>query len=56
MSHDHHQHAALDWLSGLGWTVAHGPDIASDPPDKQDKAIQTVLEQAEVLSEGWAVA
>ena len=25
------------------------------PPDKQDKAIQTVLEQAEVLSEGWAV-
>jgi type I restriction enzyme R subunit len=26
------------------------------PPDKQDKATQTVLEQAEVLSEGWAVA
>ena len=26
------------------------------PPDKQDKAIQTVLEQAEVLSEGWAVS
>ena len=25
------------------------------PPDKQAKAIQTVLEQAEVLSEGWAV-
>ena len=25
------------------------------PPDKQEKAIQTVLEQAEVLSEGWAV-
>ena len=25
------------------------------PPDKQDKAIQAVLEQAEVLSEGWAV-
>ena len=24
------------------------------PPDKQPKAIQTVLEQAEVLSEGWA--
>ena len=23
------------------------------PPDKQDKATQTVLEQAEVLSEGW---
>ena len=26
------------------------------PPDKQAKATQTVLEQAEVLSEGWATA
>ena len=26
------------------------------PPDKQDKATQTVLEQAEALSEGWARA
>jgi type I restriction enzyme R subunit len=26
------------------------------PPDKQKKATETVLEQAEVLSEGWAVA
>ena len=26
------------------------------PPDKQEKATQTVLEQAEVLSEGWASA
>ena len=26
------------------------------PPDKQEKATVTVLEQAEVLSEGWAVA
>ena len=25
------------------------------PPDKQEKATQTVLEQAEVLSEGWVV-
>jgi type I restriction enzyme, R subunit len=25
------------------------------PPDKQEKATQTVLEQAEVLSEGWAI-
>ena len=25
------------------------------PPDKQPKAIQTVIEQAEVLSEGWAL-
>ena len=26
------------------------------PPDKQEKATKTVLEQAEVLSEGWAMA
>jgi type I restriction enzyme R subunit len=26
------------------------------PPDKQEKATQTVLEQAEVLSELWALA
>ena len=26
------------------------------PPDKQEKATQTVLEQAEALSDGWAVA
>ena len=26
------------------------------PPDKQEKATKTVLEQAEVLSEGWVVA
>jgi type I restriction enzyme R subunit len=26
------------------------------PPDKQERATQTVLEQAEVLSEGWAVS
>jgi type I restriction enzyme R subunit len=26
------------------------------PPDKQEKATQTVLEQAEVLSELWSVA
>lgn len=26
------------------------------PPDKQEKAMQTVLEQAEVLSEAWAVS
>ncbi len=26
------------------------------PPDKQEKATRLVLEQAEVLSEGWAIA
>jgi type I restriction enzyme R subunit len=22
--------ATLDWLAGLGWTVAHGPDLAPE--------------------------
>ena len=26
------------------------------PPDKQEEATETVLEQAEVLSEAWSVA
>ena len=24
------EEAALDWLDGLGWSIAHGPDIAPD--------------------------
>ena len=30
--------AALDWLSGLGWRVAHGPDSAPDTanPERSD--------------------
>ena len=36
---------------------AHPPQARlSAQPDMQEKATQTVLEQAEVLSEGWAVA
>ena len=27
--------AALDWLSGLGWRTAHGPDIAPDTPNAE---------------------
>jgi hypothetical protein len=38
------EQAALDWLKGLGY-----------PPDKQDKATQTVLEQAKLLCGDWAV-
>ena len=26
------EQASLDWLSALGWQVAHVPDIASDMP------------------------
>ena len=24
--------AALEWLEGVGWTIAHGPDMAPDSP------------------------
>ena len=27
--------AALDWIAGCGWSVAHGPDIAPDAPDAE---------------------
>jgi type I restriction enzyme R subunit len=26
------EHAALAWLEGAGWRIAHGPDIAPDMP------------------------
>ena len=37
--------AALDWLSNLGWAVAHGPDIAPDTPNAERTDFgQVVLE------------
>ena len=40
------EEAALDWLEGLGWTVAHGPDIAPDTlaAERADYG-QVILEQ-----------
>ena len=29
------ERAALDWLSSLGWQLAHGPDIAPDTPNSE---------------------
>ena len=29
------EQAALDWLSGLGWGVAHAPDIAPETPNAE---------------------
>ncbi len=29
------EQAALEWLSGLGWQVLHGPDIAPETPDAE---------------------
>ena len=38
--------AALEWLDGLGWGVAHGPDIAPDAPGaERDDYGQVVLER-----------
>ena len=31
----HVEQAAFDWLSALGWSVAHGSDIAPDAPDAE---------------------
>lgn len=43
----------------IGHETAQGKRILrryGDPPDKQEKATQTVLEQAVLLSAEWAVA
>ena len=29
------EQVTLEWLSGLGWGVAHGPDIAPDTPNAE---------------------
>ena len=40
------EQAALAWLRGLGWQVAHGPDIAPDTPGaERDDYGQVVLER-----------
>ena len=37
--------APLAWLSGLGWQVLHGPDIAPETPDaERDDYRRVVLE------------
>ena len=40
------EQAALDWLAGVGWQVAHGPDIAPDTPNAERTDYgQVVLER-----------
>ena len=41
------EQAALDWLSGIGWHVAHGPDTAPDTPDAER------ADYGQVVSERW---
>ena len=40
------EQAALEWLSGLGWQVLHGPDIAPEMPNaERDDYGQVVLDR-----------
>ena len=40
------EQAGLAWLDGLGWQVAHGPDIAPDTPSAERSDYgQVVLER-----------
>lgn len=48
------EQAALDWLSALGWGVAHGSEIAPDTPSaERDGYGHVVLERRlrDVLAE-----
>ena len=46
ITEDDVEQAALGWLDGLGWRVAHGPDIAPDTPNAERADYgQVVLEQ-----------
>jgi type I restriction enzyme R subunit len=38
ISEDAVEQAMLEWLAGLGWSTAHGPDIS--PPDSQTSGIE----------------
>ena len=56
------RNATIDWTvresvrAGMRNAVRRVLRKHGYPPDKQDKAIQTVIEQAELLSEAWANA
>ncbi len=39
------EEAALEWLDGLGWRVAHGPDIAPGAPDEERADYREVVLQ-----------
>ena len=42
-SESHVEDAALEWLSGLGYTVLHGPDISPDGPTPERISYDQVL-------------
>ena len=37
------EQAALEWLSGLGWQVLQGPDIAPDMPNAERESYGQVM-------------
>ena len=43
LSEDHVEQAALEWLSGLGYAVLHGPDISPDGPTPERISYDQVL-------------
>ncbi len=42
-SEDHVEEATLEWLSGLGYTVLHGPDISPDGPSPERTSYDQVI-------------
>ena len=52
-------HVTIDWavrenvLARIGNTVLRVLRKHGYPPDKQEKAVETVIEQADLLSDGW---
>jgi len=43
------EHALLDWLSSLGWVIAHGPDIS--PPDPKTPGTERASYREVVLAD-----
>ena len=37
------EQACLDWLKGLGWRIAHGPDIARDGPFPERESYEDII-------------
>lgn len=46
------EQAALDWLAGLGWRAAHGPDIGPGAPDAERDPLlpKSVLAKSHAVS------
>ncbi len=45
--------AALEWLEGLGWTVAHGPAIAPDTAARERTDYGAVVLERRLREARW---